>query len=62
MIPTTNKSIESKLTKEDIGYCYEATLLYFEGVEGTTQLNYQINAKHILLGQKILDMLKQEFK
>lgn len=49
------------LTKEDIGYCFESALLYFEGTAGTSQLNYRIHAKHILIGRKILDILESEF-
>ena len=51
----------AELTKQDIGWLFEATLLNFEGAS-LTSLMSEIKPKHILLGKKVLDLIKEEWE
>lgn len=48
------------ITKQDLTWIFEATLLNLEGEE-STRLIGKVPPRHITIGRKVLDFIKEEW-
>lgn len=50
----------AELTKEDIAWLYEVSLLNFEG-KPLTEMMSMVKPKHILIGKELLEEIKKRW-